>query len=896
MADNNENQLNIDMAKLTEQVNKLITALGTVTKDNTDSLVQMKKQIQLCTTELLNMESVAGGSNTALTGLRNQVGEAAKKFDEIMVGENKNTKILTELSDTADDTGEKIGELFKNAKMGLGLTNDLNKNISAVVNQTKSTTQLAVEIIKNKNSVDNKNIPSSAPELNKSKKPTDANILTPNKDALTGLYTQLNEATKKLNKSISNDNITGKSLENITNGVNDTADEIGELIKTTRMGVDFAKKTNDNTSTLVDQNKNEAQLAAEAAREAKKSGSGSATEIKRDTSRSESREDRSDGEGKGLLGVLTEIVSSFGTSLVFVAGMLAGFAVGAVKVYKNFGMTILDGLKAFTVRVSSMGASISGYAKQFATGMFGAEGGLFTPLINLIKSGMKSIDEFAGFSKFYEIVVKGLTNKLVTFSKGVGNFFEFAGKGIAKPFISFGKTLGEIFGPIGNKFIQFFKGLDNFVQFATKPLAGLGTKISNMFSGIGRLFGGGAAAIEGAEVGVGFFARTLSKIGEFFAGGKILGTFQKAFVFGEKLAAKIPFLALIPTIIDTVVSAFKKFDTEGMKGVFKSIIVGLLKGLAAFFTFGLSDLAIDFEKLYTAISKPLDGFFDQVMGIVKIFGDMFNWIIDTLVQLWTGLLKPIIMSLWEDALKPIMEALGALADVAFKLVAIIFKLLTPVFAIIKFIFKVLFEVVKLIWDYVVWPILSILVPIFKVVFSIIGFLFNRMKLGFEYMSIGLEAVIEIIDPLLANITAFFDDATDAFDYLGQMVDEFMKPIVDMFGSLGQMLSDVWSNIVGRFKPVLDFLDIDIGSASSNSAGMSSSPSSAMSASAVASSPKEIKSTAGSAGGGSPVITQVTHAPTTNNVVNGGGGGGGSTVILSPTPVRHSDSTRHMIGH
>ena len=96
MADNNENQLNIDMAKLTEQVNKLITALGTVTKDNTDSLVQMKKQIQLCTTELLNMESVAGGSNTALTGLRNQVGEAAKKFDEIMVGENKNTKILND--------------------------------------------------------------------------------------------------------------------------------------------------------------------------------------------------------------------------------------------------------------------------------------------------------------------------------------------------------------------------------------------------------------------------------------------------------------------------------------------------------------------------------------------------------------------------------------------------------------------------------------------------------------------------------------------------------------------------------------------------------------------------------------------------------------------------------
>lgn len=62
MADNNEDQLSIDMAKLTEQVNKLITALGTVTKDSTDSLVQMKKQIQLCTTELINMESVAAAT------------------------------------------------------------------------------------------------------------------------------------------------------------------------------------------------------------------------------------------------------------------------------------------------------------------------------------------------------------------------------------------------------------------------------------------------------------------------------------------------------------------------------------------------------------------------------------------------------------------------------------------------------------------------------------------------------------------------------------------------------------------------------------------------------------------------------------------------------------------
>lgn len=779
MADNNGDQLNTDMSKLTEQVNKLIIALGTVTKDSTDSLVQMKKQIQLCTTELLNMESIAGGSNTALNGLRNQVGEATKRFNEIMVGENQNGKILADIADDANDTGEKIGELLKNEKMGLEFTKDINDNISTVVIQNKTATQ----------------------------------------------------------------------------------------------------------------------LAAEAAREAKKGGSADASKLGRDTTRSsrnsEESERKSDSDSKGIIGGLTQIVTSLRTSLYTVAGILAGFVTGAVKLYGNLFMTIFDGLKAFTVRVSSIGQSISGFAKKFATGMFGVEGGLFTPLIDMMKSGMKFIDRFMGFSDFYQIVIKGLISKLVNFTKEAGDFFAFAGKSIAKPFISFGKTLGEIFGPIGNKFIQFFKGLDDFVQFATKPLAGLGTKISNMFSGVGRLFGGGAAAIEGAEVGVGFFAKTLSRIGEFFSGGKLLATFEKAFAFGETIASKIPFLAIIPTAIDTIVSAFKKFDTEGMKGVFKSIIVGLLKGLAAFFTLGLSDLVIDFEKLYTAISKPLDGFFDQVMGIVKIFGDIFNWMIGTLTQLWNGFLKPIIMSLYEDALKPIIDTLGALADVAFKVVAIIFKLLTPVFAIIKFIFKVLFEVVKLIWDYVVWPILSILVPVFKVVFSVIGFLFNTMKIGFEAMSEGFQYILDAIDPAIADITKFFDDATGAFDYLGQVVDDFMKPLVDMFGSLGQMLSDVWSNIVEKFKPLLSFLGIEIGSTSSKT-GMSASPSTAMSASAVISSPKEMKSAAGNVAGGSPVITQVTHAPTTNNVVNGGGGG--STVILSPNPVRHSDSTRHMIGH
>jgi len=799
VADNTGDQFENNLSKLTEQVNKLATALGSVTKDSTDALTQMKKQIQFCTDELKNMEKATGGNNNSLSGLRTQITQVTQKFNEIIDSESDNGKTLGKLAAEARDTGEKIGNLLKTDQTMLKYTEDIVKNGAATNNIMKGNTQALIEAAREKKA-------------------------------------------------------GGKSGAEHLN----------------------TEKAGDHDSRREKEEKEE--------KEKKEKG----------------------GIGKFLLGLPT--------MLVMIAGVLFGFVKGAAQLYINFFTQMFQGIKSgvqlFIDGLVYVGKSIKNFGQRFVDGIFTSEGALFRPLIDALKSGMKTIDNFMGFTDFYNIVIKTLSSKIVNFAKETVDLFSFIGRSIAKPFISFGKDLGEIFGPIGRKLIGFFKELDSFVQFASKPLAGLGTKISNMFSGIGRLFGGGAAAVEGAEVGVGFFAKTFSRIGEFFS-GKFLATFEKAFVFGEKLAAKIPFLSLIPTVIDTVVSAFKKFDTEGMKGVFKSIIVGLLKGLAAFFTFGLSDLAIDFEKLYTAISKPLDGLFDQVMGIVKIFGDVFGWIIDTLVQIWDGFLKPIIMSLWEDALKPIVGALGALADVAFKVVAIIFKLLTPVFAIIKFIFKVLFEVVKLIWDYVVWPILSILVPIFKVVFSVIGFLFDRMKLGFEYMSEALDWAIEGIDPFITGITKFFDDATTSFDYLGQLVNDLLQPVKDVFTNILGGVMSMWDAIRPYLEKIGSWLGIDVGPAPSNrgmmgiqSAAVANpaisksesglSPSTAMSSpSSAATSPNQIRSAAG-AGGAANATVMVTNAPTTNNVVNGGGGGSSAPIILSPTPVRHADSTRAMI--
>jgi len=793
VADNTGDQFENNLSKLTEQVNKLATALGSVTKDSTDALTQMKKQIQFCTDELKNMEKATGGNNNSLSGLRTQITQVTQKFNEIIDSESDNGKTLGKLAAEANDTGKKSGNLLKTDQTMLKYTEDIVKNGAATNNIMKGNTQALIEAAREKKA-------------------------------------------------------GGKSGAEHLN----------------------TKKAGDHDS------------------------------------RRKKEEKEKGGIGKFLLGLPT--------MLVMIAGVLFGFVKGAAQLYINFFTQMFQGIKSgvqlFIDGLVYVGKSIKNFGQRFVDGIFTSEGALFRPLIDALKSGMKTIDNFMGFTDFYNIVIKTLSSKIVNFAKETVDLFSFIGRSIAKPFISFGKDLGEIFGPIGRKLIGFFKELDSFVQFASKPLAGLGTKISNMFSGIGRLFGGGAAAVEGAEVGVGFFAKTFSRIGEFFS-GKFLATFEKAFVFGEKLAAKIPFLSLIPTVIDTVVSAFKKFDTEGMKGVFKSIIVGLLKGLAAFFTFGLSDLALDFDKMYETISKPLDGVFDQVMGIVKIFGDVFGWIIDTLVQVYNGFLKPLVMSLWENALKPLMGALGALGDFLVKVVSLVLKLLTPVFSIVKFIFKMIFEVVKVIWDWVIWPIMKNLLPVFQVVFSVIGFLFDRMKLGFGYMSEALDLAMEGIDPFIEGITKFFDDATTSFDYLGQLVNDLLQPVKDVFTNILGGVMSMWDAIRPYLEKIGSWLGIDVGPAPSNrgmmgiqSAAVANpaisksesglSPSAAMSSpSSAATSPNQIRSAAG-AGGAANATVMVTNAPTTNNVVNGGGGGSSAPIILSPTPVRHADSTRAMI--
>jgi phage-related protein len=801
VADNTGDQFENNLSKLTEQVNKLATALGSVTKDSTDALTQMKKQIQFCTDELKNMEKATGGNNNSLSGLRTQITQVTQKFNEIIDSESDNGKTLGKLAAEARDTGEKIGNLLKTDQTMLKNTEDIVKNGAATNNIMKGNTQALIEAARKKKAGGK----SGAEHLNTQKEDDGGN-------------------------------------------------------------------------------------------------------------EKERREKKEGGIGKFLLGLPSMLV----TTLVAITGFLFAFVKGAAQSYINFFKQMFQGIKSaaqlfidgFAI-IAYIGKSITNFALRFVGGIFTSVGALFKPVLDFLTKKIKSIS--AHFADFNETVIGKLASKIVKLAKGIGNFFEFIGKSIAKPFISLGQNLGKIFGPIGIKFFKFFEGLDNFVQFASKPLAGLGTKFTGFYYNIATYIEGIFTKVKGV---FSLFGEVTGLSGLFKGAEKGITSFSKVFEIAGKMGAKfvglIPLISVIPTIIETIVSAFGKFNTEGFKGVFKSIIVGLLKGIASFFTLGLSDLVLDFDKMYETISKPLDGVFDQVMGIVKIFGDVFGWIIDTLVQVYNGFLKPLVMSLWENALKPLMGALGALGDFLVKVVSLVLKLLTPVFSIVKFIFKMIFEVVKVIWDWVIWPIMKTLLPVFQVVFSVIGYLFDAMKEGFGYMSEALDLAMEGIDPFIAGITKFFDDATTSFDYLGQLVNDLLlEPVNDVLTNILGGVMSMWDAIRPYLEKIGSWLGIDVGPAPSNrgmmgiqSAAVANpaisksesglSPSAAMSSpSSAATSPNQIRSAAG-AGGAANATVMVTNAPTTNNVVNGGGGGSSAPIILSPTPVRHADSTRAMI--
>jgi phage-related protein len=438
---------------------------------------------------------------------------------------------------------------------------------------------------------------------------------------------------------------------------------------------------------------------------------------------------------------------------------------------------------------------------------------------------------------------------------------------------------------IGNMLYKMVRGLFTMTGEALSGIATrLGGRFFNLFAKAGEtiltsvksLFSAGGTGILG----------TIMKSVEFIFGEASLGVFKAAFKFGATIARYIPLLSVIPTVIETVVGAFEKMKTEGVGGVIKSIFVGLLKGIAAFLTLGLSDFILDFEAMYEALSKPLDGIIRQLSDLFGILGEMFSWLGSTLSEIWTRYIQPIAMSIWNNALKPIFGILKEVGEVVAKLIGFVLILLTPVIAIIKFVFKVIFEIVKLLYDLVLKPLLDYLImPVFNAIMTTVGLVFGVIYEAFAAISDGLTWLNENTAQLMDYITNFFDQITSI---LGEGAAYIKNSILGWFDWFGDEEAPSAASEMVLQEPAAvqaERLRVQEGIT------MPSSPSFA-----AAVGPQAAFTTAaeraGAVGGGSPVI--INNASTTNNNVSGGGGSSAIPVPLSPNPVHHLDPTRALI--
>jgi hypothetical protein len=195
----------------------------------------------------------------------------------------------------------------------------------------------------------------------------------------------------------------------------------------------------------------------------------------------------------------------------------------------------------------------------------------------------------------------------------------------------FAESTGLLFGTLSTALPKL---IGNF-EMIFKPITFVLSKMGVELEGVGSFFGKIANFFN--ETGP-FMNKTLGFIEKLF--GPEAGTiFLEAFQVGAKIGEVIPFLAVIPTAIETVVAAFEMLSKGDFKGAFKALITGTLKGVAAFFTFGLSDLIFDFDKMFKALSEPLDALF----SVFKDFFMGFKYIFDSIMVMVNGL--------WNDFLE-----------------------------------------------------------------------------------------------------------------------------------------------------------------------------------------------------------------------------------------------------
>ena len=696
-------------------------------------------------------------------------------------------------------------------------------------------------------------------------------------EAFNTLNTKLKETAKKFDELSADSNVNTRQLEQIANEERDTGEKIGELLKNEKEGLNVAKDTSSSIEEVVRTSKQSLVAQAEAAREAKQESTAGAINAQiRDA------QGKFVKQGQQVPPVYPSGPKTESSSIV---QMLKGLF-GTKKETpsgKNYGV------------LSMFGESLSKSLSTIIGGIPGIILGFVTSAIPMYMTTITKLLRLAFFP--LEAAARGIA-------------FLISGQFKFKPIIDAFKSF-ETISTIGTKISTFFQPVTNFFgtlfQFFTSKATAFKTTIGFM----DELFGEATAKI-----------------------------FSQAFKFGAKIAAAIPFLSLIPTAIETVRSAFSKFETEGFKGVFKSIMVGILKGLAAFFTLGLSDLVLDFDKLFDGFSKQLDTMFaalenlvEPVMGLFNVVVDIFKGLFNALMDVWS-IVQPILMSLFTNVISPLINAIMSVVNFIMSAVNIVLLILKPIISLVKTLLVGVFKLFQGIWNTFIMPLLETIKPILDPIFQAIGVIFGVIGDFFGYLTEVFTSIYEYAKPIFDELSVIlgdfdmvvgiisdvilgvYDKLVEGWNFISPMIDGLIKWMISgfqtiffPFGEIFTLLKSIWETISPTIKNVGAFFGIGTDStanmnpstAAESTGGSIESIKTSVSPAATLVSSKSIATPV--ARSSAPIGQQtsmggnivIANSPVTN--INGGGGKPTAIPVpLSPSPMHHTDPTRALISN
>jgi archaellum component FlaC len=816
--------------------------------DAVASLKDLEKRLSNSTKEFDKNTGEVEGVRLNLKKMKDTLEIAKKSYEDLTKTTKNVSDPLTKLGARLQDTNQKFEEMTKKAsEFGINLENSL-----------KGAAEAAKEKAENQ--------PSIGDLLNNAKTGTEVEAVLGTAPAVPGASPATPVA------------MTAQTAEAIKDAVQTTATNTGELVDKTEDAANAQKAAAAAAKEAADESKDASKAGTKATEDATKQLANAVNELAKTQTGLKGIYNnalalpaalmaRSSllGGTRGLLGMGAagaEKVSMPVSLLMGALGGITGFIATAIPMYKT---AILEIGKMFTLFSKSVGPFV-------------------TSMLDVTTKFLRRFGVVGDGLAFFVDGIRYLTNRIYSIGNTVVRLTGEVFLGIAS---RVGGKFLELTTFIGNSFKSLFPTF-------TRLFSSIGSSVSNGFGRITSMFSGGGAGI----------LKTIMQSVEFIFGEAALGVFKTAFRFGASIAKYIPFLSVIPSVIETIVSAFKKMETEGVGGVIKSIFVGLLKGIAAFLTLGLSDFILDFEAMYDALSKPLDGIITQVSGFFEVFSDVFSWLGGTLYDLWNDTLKPIVGSLFENVLKPIFTVLKKVGEIVAKLVGFVLILLTPVLAILKFVFKMVFEVVKMIYDFVLKPLLDYLVvPIFVGIMKFVGMIFGPIVDAFTAVSDWLTYLNENTQEAFDNITSWIDEFTAVLDEAFAAVKETIFGWFDWFGdeepdkrqemaTQAQIREEqeterkiTESRTRSRLESPLFRANAEaIMLMESGAAAPTTAPFMPYSERMGMAEPKAVSA---------PVIINNTSSMT-NNVAGGGGGNNTIPVALSPNPVHHMDPTRALI--